>query len=485
MRFYNRADELIALEERWLSNRAEFLVMYGRRRVGKSHLLAHFARARRHLLFEATSGSEHDHLDDVSGEIARASGRRIYEEQPLTSWRAVFAAFDELVEGDRMLIAIDEFQFVARRNGEIGSLINAFIERQRDNPNLLLVISGSDVSFFEQEVVGYAAASYGRRTGSMRLDPFAWWDLQPFVPGWSVDDRIRAWAAFGGIPYYLNEIDAAQSLEDNLLRAVLMPDGLLRAEPEFLLTQETRIRDRGVHLAALRAIANGRTRLSEIAERMDRRPDEARSFLETLEEMRLIRRRYPVTHARGRKVFYAITDPFLRFWFRFVAPFESRLQTRAGAREHLAQTVMPELDRFVSGDAFEEISQQWALRNVPGAVEVGRWWGNKKVRTSEGPRNRQYEADVVPIDADGRVLALGSCKWSDREHDAAELDKLEAVAGMLVKEELLAGDAVPFLFFDRTGFSPRLREIAAQRSGVRLITTDALAEPLGSSPTAG
>lgn len=480
MRFHDRADELTALEEHWSSSRAEFLVLYGRRRVGKSHLLAHFAQGRRHLLFEATSGSERDHLDDISREIARASGRRIYEEQPLTTWRAVFTAFDELVEGGRILIAIDEFQFVARRNDEIGSLINAFIERQRENPNLLLVVSGSDVSFFEQEVVGYAAASYGRRTGSIRLEPFTWWDMQPFVPHWSVDDRIRAWAVFGGIPYYLNEIDAAQPLEDNLLRAVLMPDGLLRAEPEFLLTQETRIRDRGVHLAALRAIANGRTRLSDIAERMDRRPDEARSFLATLEEMRLIRRRHPVTRAGGRKVLYAITDPFLRFWFRFVAPFESRLQTRAAARDHLDQTVMPTLDHFVSGAAFEEISQEWALRNVPAAVEVGRWWGNKKVRTADGPRNRQYEADVVAIDADGRVIALGSCKWSDRKHDAAELDKLEAVAGMLRKEELLAGDGVPFLFFDRTGFSPRLREIAAQRADVRLITTGTMAEPFGS-----
>jgi AAA+ ATPase superfamily predicted ATPase len=474
MAFYNRDDELAALQERWESKRAEFLVIDGRRRVGKSHLIAHFGESRRHLLFEATSGSERDHLDDISKEIARVSGRRIYEEQPLTSWRAVFAAFEELLDDGPILIAVDEFQFIARRNAEIGSLVNDFIRRHKDNPDLFLILAGSDVSFFEQQVVGYAATSYGRRTGSLRIEPFSWSGVRPFVPNWSTDDLIRAWAVFGGIPYYLDEIDPERDLADNVLRAALLPDGLLRSEPEFLLAQESRIRDRDVYMSALRAIANGRTRQGEVAARMGKKPDEGRAFLETLEEMRLVRRRYPVTHAAGQKVFYAITDPFLRFWFRFVAPFESRLQTRAAAQAHLEQTVMPALDHFVSGDAFEEVAQDWALRNVPGAVEVGRWWGSRKVRTPEGPRNHQFEADVVPIDAHGKVLALGSCKWSDNRHEADELDKLEIIAKMLDKESLLAEPTVPLLFFDRTGFSKRLHDIDAERDDVRLIMTSDL-----------
>lgn len=474
MAFYNREDELAALEERWNSGRAEFFVIYGRRRVGKSHLIAHFAEGRRHLLFEATAGSQQDHLDDISREIARVSGRRVYEEQALTSWRAVFAAFDELLREGPVLIAIDEFQFVARRDAELGSLINDFMRRHKDDGNLFLVVAGSDVSFFEQEVVGYAATSYGRRTGSLRLEPFAWEGVRPFVPGWSVEDLIRAWSVFGGIPYYLDEIDPESDLGANILRAVLMPDGLLRSEPEFLLAQESRIRDRDVYMSALRAIANGHTRQGEIASRMGKRPDEARSFLETLEGMKLIWRHYPVTQAGGQKVRYAITDPFLRFWFRFVAPFESRLQTRASANAHLEQTVLPQLDHFVSGDAFEEVAQRWALHNVDGAVEVGRWWGNLKIRTPDGLRSRQYEADVVPIDAAGNVLALGSCKWSERDHPTEELDKLETITAALERQGLLATAGVPLLFFDRTGFSPRLLELQDERTDVRLISTSEL-----------
>lgn len=481
MPFYNREDELAALEDRWSSGRAEFLVIYGRRRVGKSHLIAHFAESRRHLVFEATAGSERDHLDDVSTEIARVSGRRVYEEQPLTSWRGVFAAFDELLDDGPILIAIDEFQFVARRTPELGSLINDFIRRHKDNPDLLLVVAGSDVSFFAQRVVGYAATSYGRRTGSLRIEPFSWSGVRPFIPDWSVEDRIRTWAVFGGIPYYLDEIDPARGLDQNILRAALLPDGLLRSEPEFLLAQESRIRDRDAYMSALRAIANGRTRQGEIAARMGKRPDEARSFLETLEEMKLVRRQYPMLRPGGQKVRYAITDPFLRFWFRFVAPFESRLQTRTAAHAHLEQTVLPELDHFVSGDAFEEVAQEWTLRTIEGAVDVGRWWGNRKERTSEGLRNRQYEADVVAVDASGKVLALGSCKWSDAEHQAGELDKLETIAGLLARDDLLARPTVPLLFFDRTGFSDRLREIERERDDVRLVLTSDL-DPARAQP---
>ncbi len=465
MEFFNRKDELEGLEERWVSKRGELVIVFGRRRVGKSRLITHWGERRRRLYYEATAGSERDHLDDISREIARLTGRRVYQEQPLTSWRAAFAAFDELLQDGKTLIALDEFQFLARHNAEIGSLVNDLIERHADDPNLRMILAGSDVSFFEREVVGYAAVSYGRRTGSLRVEPFAWSSIQPFLPGWSIEDRIRAWAVYGGMPYYLDAIDPENDLADNILRTILLPDSLLRHEPEFLLAQESRIRERETYMSALRAIAAGHTKLGEIAQRIQRRPNDARSFLQTLEDMRLVRRHRPITMQSGTKVLYAITDPFLRFWFRFVAPYESRLQSRESARAHLRETVLPALDEFVSRDAFEEVCHRWALEQVPEAVEVGRWWGSKRIRTPEGLRTRRYEADVAAIDADGRIVALGSCKWSSSAHDASELDKLQTIAQMLGVED-------PALyFFDRTGFSGRLRQIASERPEVHLIAT--------------
>ncbi len=469
MPFFDRADELAALTERLDSPRGEYFVLYGRRRVGKSELLLHFGERCRQLYFEATSGSGRDQLDDLSAELAAFSGRRLYAEQPLSSWRAAFAAFSELLEQGQTMIVLDEFQFIARQEPEIGSLLNRFVREHAGNPDLLLCLSGSDISFFEKQVVGYGATTYGRRTGSLRLQPFPWSEIGAFTGDWDVEERIRAWAVFGGVPYYLKEIDPERPLAEAIRRAVLYPDGLLRDEPRFLLSQESRLRDVDTYMSCLRAISAGVTRLNEIAQRIGkRRSEEARPFLETLEEMGLVERRYPLTRAAGKRVSYAVADPFLRFWFRFVAPRESRLHTREQADRYLEQAVLPQLDKFVSEDAFERVCQDWLLRNVDDAVEAGRWWGPIRRRENGRRRSRDYEADAAAVDERGEVIALGSCKWpaataGPHEHGAEELDKLE-----VVRDELGATGASLY-FFDRSGFSARLRELAERRDDVRLV----------------
>ena len=222
-------------------------------------------------------------------------------------------------------------------------------------------------------------------------------------------------------------------------------------------------------MSCLRAIAGGVTRLNQIAQRIGRsRSEEARPFLQGLEEMGLVERRRPVTEAAGKKVSYAIANPFLRFWFRFVAPRESRLQTRADADRYLEEAVLPELDKFVSEDAFERVCQDWLLRSLDDVAEAGRWWGSIRRREEGRPRSRSYEADAVAVDSDGRVLALGSCKWPAagsrrHEHGAAELDKLETI-----RAELGAPGA-HFYFFDRLAFSPRLHKLEAEREDVHLV----------------
>lgn len=469
MEFVNRLDEIAALEERWDSGRAEYFVLYGRRRVGKSHLLLHVGEGKRCLYFEATSGSRQDHLDDLSAALAELTGRDLFAAQPLTSWRAAFTALSELVDEGPIMVVLDEFQFIARREEELGSLLNRFMKKHEDDSGLLLAIAGSDVSFFEKDVMGYSATTYGRRTGSLRLPPLEWDHIEPFVEGWSVEDQIRAWAVFGGVPYYLNEIDASRPLRDAILRAVLYPGSLLRNEPPFLLSQERRVQEMDTYMSCLRAIASGTTKLNEIAQRIGKsKGEEARPFLIILEEMGLVERRWPVTRAGSKKVYYAISDPFSRFWFRFVAPGERRLHTRAGAEAFLADTVIPELDKFVSEDAFERVCQRWALHSIPEAVSVGRWWGQIRQRENGKPRSRSYEADVAAINAAGDVVALGSCKWPDaatqsHEHSAEELTKLETIRAHLGAPE------AELLFFDRVAFSSRLRRLEKERNDVHLV----------------
>jgi AAA+ ATPase superfamily predicted ATPase len=469
MAFHDRYDELAALEQRWRSPRAEYVVIYGRRRVGKTELILRFAEDKRCLYFEASAGTEGDHLEDLSRALADTTRRELLAAQPLTSWTAFFAALAEEVRRGPLLVALDEFQFVARETPAVGSLLNRFWREQRDNPNLFLILLGSDVSFFEHEIVGYAATTYGRRTGSLHLQPFPVTELKDFFPRWSPENLIRAYAVLGGLPYYLEALDPAAKLADGIERHILAPDGLLRQEPRFLFAQHSDLREGGVYFSILRAIAAGRTRRNEIASRVGRSDSATGQLLDRLTDMGLVRRVHPVTVAspdRTKLVRFAINDPFLRFWFTFVHPYESRLHRRVDAHRHLQKLVLPGLDAFVSRPAFEQICQHWLQRRLDAAA-AGWWWGNVKETGEHRAHNVQRELDAVAIDHDGAVLAIGSCKWTAGRMEHREKALLDRLANHLANT---AKEPERYLF-SRSGFDAKLQREARDDPKCHLLGT--------------
>ncbi len=472
MILHDRAEELQALEERWRSPRAEYMVIYGRRRIGKTELILRFAQGKRCIYFEASSGTEADHLDDLTAALADVSRRELFAAQPLSSWQAFFAAVEEELEAGPLLIALDEFQFVARETPTVGSLLNRFWRKHRANRNLFLILSGSDVSFFHRDVVGYTATTYGRRTGSLHLQPFSFEEIVGFLPGWSAAEIIGAYAVFGGVPYYLDALAPEASLAQNIERHILAPDGLLRQEPRFLLAQHSELRDDSVYYSILRALAAGRTRRNEIAARVGRSDSATGQLLDRLIEMGLVRRIHPITVSnpdRARMVRFAIDDQFLRFWFTFVHPYESRLHRRADASAHLRGRVLPNLDRFVSRPAFELVCQAW-LQEQTAAAAVGWWWGNVAEGDADGPRNVRREIDVVAVDHDRVPFAVGSCKWTAGSMSRDELTTLARLAA-----HLASGGPRPELYlFSRSGFAKSLRTAAEQDPSCHLIAVEDL-----------
>ncbi|HKG02912.1 MAG TPA: ATP-binding protein [Conexibacter sp.] len=463
--FLNRTHELAMLERRWALREGQIFVLWGRRRVGKSLLLLEFARGKRHLHYEATSGTRTDQLADFSTRLAEATGRTALS---VPDWRTALDAVADWAEEGPVLLVLDEFQFLAHESPDVGSILNVWWRERGEGLPIFIVLSGSEVGFFEREVVGYSATTYGRRAGQLRLRPFSARDVGLFLPRWSAEDRIGAYAVFGHMPYYLAQIRPERTLAENILDLVLLPDGLLHEEARLLLDQE--LPNASGFFSVLRAIAAGQTRVAQIAERTGIAGGSSRvsQMLDTLQRLWLVDKQLPITIAnpeRSRQSRYRIADPYLRFWFRFVLPSRDRLIDPAGAERHLQGRVLPQLDAFISKPAFEEVCQQW-LRSEVDAAAVGWWWGRVRESRTGALRDVDRELDAVAIDDDGTVVAIGSCKWTDGPMDTDELAKLDALAAHL------AGDRPsPARYcFSRGGFTRQLRAATTHDPELHLVT---------------
>lgn len=467
--FLNRTEELSRLQRRWDIGEAQMFALWGRRRVGKTQLLLEFARDKRNLYFEATSGTQADQLTDFSDRLAEATGRTALR---VPEWRAGLDAVADWAREGPVVLVLDEFQYIAKQNADIGSIINVWWrERGQDLP-ILVVLSGSEVGFFEREVVSYSATTYGRRAGQLRLRPFKARDVGLFLPEWTAEDKIAAYAVFGHMPYYLAQIRPDEDLAENILDIVLMPDGLLHEEARLLLGQE--LTDPSAYFSVLRAIAAGQTRVAQIAQRTAISASRVSQMLDLLRNLWLVEKQFPVTvnnPERSRQSFYRITDPYLRFWFRFVLPAQGRLVDADGARRHLRGRVLPQLDDFISAPAFEEISQQWLLRAIDAAA-VGWWWGTLRTGSGSGRRSSACEVDVAAVDDNGRIVALGSCKWTVGPLPYSEKTKLDVVAAQLLPD----GPPPQLYFFARNSFDEQLRREAEDSARIHLITPAQLLE---------
>lgn len=451
MNFLNRGDELAALDDVWTARAAQFFVLWGRRRVGKTELLNVFARDRRAFYFEATNVTQAEQLLDLSNELARVSGNALLAQQPVTSWEAALAAIEQFVAEERTIVILDEFQFLAAQEAGIGSIINRWWRSTGRDLPIVLVLAGSEVGFFERAVLG--GEMYGRRTGQLQVLPFHYRDAALFHPGYSPEDRIRAYAICGGMPYYLERFTDDVPLEEHILRHTLYRDGFLFQEADLLLRQE--LPEPRNHMSVLRAIAQGQTQNNQIANRTRLSESQVTQIIATLERMQLVRTLRPVTASqRSKKTSYEIRDGFLSYYFRFVDPAKSRLRSRAQADAYLAETVMPQLDHFVSNGAWEHIGQEYVLEQE-NAAAVGSWWG--QVPTGEQRKTRSQQLDIVAIDHSGTVTATGSCNWTN-----AKLSRTEDQLLTATEPHIPNADRVQRHYFcSRDGFADDLTRLAA------------------------
>jgi len=458
--FFGRESELAHLETLYASERAELFVLYGRRRVGKTELLRSFCSDKAHIFFIATLSSDRDQLSAFSQAIYRLLHAEVPESFSYLSWEAAFRALGDLP--GRPIVVLDEFTYLIGGNKAIPSILQKVWDERLKNSHVFMILCGSYIGMMETEVIGYNAPLYGRRTGSLLLTPLELPTVPLFFPQYSPVEQLETWAVLGGMPYYLSAFTDKVDIFTNIRRQILDIHGLLYAEPRLLLVEE--LREPRNYFSILRAIAQGSTRLNEIAQKagVGDGPTTSR-YLDILQQMRLVYRSVPATKSqpeKSKKGIYRISDFFLRFWFRYVHPYQSALDLGM-AEGVFVQRVRPTYEQFVSY-AFEEAARSYVTRLArKGQLSflperIGSWW------------DQNNEIDVLAISDSEQGLLVGECKWSADPVGTDILQDLKRKTQLL--QSMKSWESITYFLFAKSGFTPAIREQASIEPNVQLIS---------------
>ena len=465
--FINRHQELAALEQMFQSEIAQFFVLYGRRRIGKTELLLQFCKNKRSIYFLASQLKEQDHLQQLT-EIARhVINDPLLQSLAFNDWESALIYFAQQAQEERLVLVLDEFQYLCEDNAALPSLIQRFWDLHGKNSKLLLILCGSQVSFMEREVLAERSPLYGRRTGQLRLMPLSYRESGCFFSEYPAKEKLIAYGVLGGIPAYLNQFALRSSnysqkmLEQHIKSELLTPQGYLFDEVNFLL--RTELREPRTYASLLHAIAGGATRLNEISQRVGLDATSVNKYLSVLRELGLVKRETPITDRtpqKSKKGLYKIADNYLKFWFRFVLPNQSLIES-GNADLVYRQMIAPNLSHYM-GEIFEGICRQY----------IRHYWQEKlKVAPKKigGHWESNLEIDILTENVDGSHW-FGECKWWNAPVG-------ENVLNHLIEKAAKVPDQWKrhprYILFSANGFTDALKQ-RAEKEAIVLIEIDDL-----------
>lgn len=401
--FLGRNRELRVLEDAWKKPEGAFWPVYGRRRVGKSELIRHFIRSKRGIYYVGKQAPPDLQLREFMRDAAECLGEPLLAEVHVDGWARAFRLIEERWKGpEKLILALDEFQWMCEASPELPSVIQEAWDRRWKKGGIMVILCGSYLGFMEREVLGKKSPLFGRRTGQILLRPFDHLEAAQFHPGLSLQEQARTYFICGGLPFYLKCFSAARSVEQNIAENFLSETGLLRREADFLLREE--LRELANYHSILMALAEGQNTNSGIATASGIDDRALHFYLTTLMELGYVRKKHPLTGAAAKIRFgrYVLDDPLLRFWFRFVFP-QTSLIARLGPSAAMERLVKPGLEAYF-GQCFELLCRDalpmiYAREGVIAAFEVGEYW------------DKDRQIDVVGLRKDG-MTDLGECKWT-------------------------------------------------------------------------
>jgi AAA+ ATPase superfamily predicted ATPase len=385
--FVNRELDLDFLDEKHKSNKAELIIIYGRRRVGKTRLLQEFVKNKEHIYLVS------DVSENILDTFARVISKR-YKFVRFDNWDDFFE-FLYSISDSRIVIVIDEFQYLYKVNKAFPTIMQRWWETLKDS-NIMLILCGSIISTIYKISLGYGSALYGRKTAELEVKPLKFFEMNEFFPNYSFEELVKVYMVLGGVPRYLEEFDDRFDVMTNIKDKILTRTSYLYNEPQNLLFEE--FKDYSRYFAILNVIAEGASTFSEISTKSRIPQNKLSKYLMTLERVEIIKKIIPITEKKSKRVIYRISDNFYRFWFRYLYPNKSFLEM--DEMEHVMEELEKTFNAFV-GLAFEEIGAEF-LRDK---FRVGRWW------------YKGTEIDLVAVRKE--EVAFFEVKWRDMSYQDA------------------------------------------------------------------
>jgi len=448
------------MNRRYIRGDFECLIVYGRRRVGKTALINEFCKNKPTVFFSALNASDKENLEALS--------KAIYEkDHPGTDSAPVFQSFEaaldqitHIAEKERLVFVIDEYPYLAKANKSISSRLQHIIDHKWKNSQLYLILCGSSMSFMEYQVLGYESPLYGRRTGQYKIQALTYKEMTAFNPTLTNEQQSLVYGITGGIPHYVNKLDVFDDVDEALKENLFNTSSYLFEEPENLLKQE--LREPAIYNSVITAIAGGASRSNEISTKVGIESAICAKYLKVLLDLGIIKKETPLTEKPGKKTIYTIGDNFFRFWYRFVPQNTSSIS--AGRIEQIYDPVIKRYLPDYMGLVFEQMCREYLLRyatDLPMILsDIGQWWGtDPKVK-------KEVQIDIVGSPVEGDEYIIGSCKYRSDPVGVDELELIRHYADVFGK-----GKKYHFYIFSKSGFTKGLQELG-DMGEVNLVTLD-------------
>ncbi len=461
----DRESEMETLQNEYNRNGSSLVIMYGRRRVGKTTLISEFIKDKPALFFLASEESEAQNRNAFKDKAADFLESELLKNADIKNWEVIFKTIADTSFDSKPVIVIDEFQYIGKSNPAFPSIFQRIWEETLKDKPVMVILCGSLISMMKSQTLSYNSPLYGRRTAQIRLKQIPFRYYQEFFPGKNRRELIEMYSVTGGVPKYIELFSETDDIYKSIQRCVLNRSGYLYDEPHFLLQQE--VTEIGSYFSIIKAIAAGNSKLSAISTVLEIKSTGLTKYLKTLIDLDILEREVPVTEEnpeKSKKGLYRIKDNYIRFWFAFVYPNMSFIES--GNSRIVMNKIRKGLISGHTAFVYEDVCRErmWDL-NAEDCwpfhfSKIGRWWDGKN------------EIDIAAIDPEEKNLILGECKFWQEPVGINIFRELEQKSGSVDWQK--QNRHVWFVLFSSAGFTEELKELAAERDDLLLFDeTDA------------